>query len=186
MAAEVRLCFMGLLRHANLVLFLVEVPVDPGSDGLIPTITIEDTDKQPAAKDVPPIPGALPAAKAAPIPDWYKVGWRAFTDIDKPSEDEDQKQLRLMNAWIPDQYYGQWYYNAAVIIFVRQPSTCHPAHVQIPFFSPIIKQGRTCGTLHNPLQSWLWLALHSLGLVQYLLHYLHGACTTSCAGRHST
>jgi len=128
MAAKVGLFFMGLLRRANPLLFLVEVPVDPGSDSQIPTITIEDVDKQPD-KDVPPVPGALPAAKAPPIPDWYKVGWRAFTDIDKPSEDEDQKQLRLMNAWIPEQYYGQWYYNAAIIIFVRHPTACHPVRV---------------------------------------------------------
>ena len=150
-------------------LFLVEVPVDPGSDGQIPTITIEDVDEQPA-KGVSPIPGALPAAKAGPIPDWYKVGWRAFTDVDKPSEDEDQKQLRIMNSWIPEQYYGQWYYNAAVIIFVRHSTACHPlahsfSNPKSLFFSPIIKQGRARGTLHSPFQSWLWLALHSLGLV---------------------
>ena len=119
MAVEVGLFFMGSLRHANLVHFLVEVAVDPGSHGLIPTITIEDVDEKPA-KDAPQIPGSLPASepKAPFIPDWYKVGWRAFTDLDKAPEDEDQKQLRLMNAWISEQYYGQWYYNAAVIIFV--------------------------------------------------------------------
>jgi len=125
MSAEVRLFFVGLLPHVNLFLFLVELPVDPGIDGPIPSITIEDVDEQPA-KDVAPIPGTLPAAKAASIPDWYKVGWRAFADIDKPSEDEDQKQLRLMDAWIPEQYYGQWYYNAAIIIFVRHSTACHP------------------------------------------------------------
>ena len=147
--------------------FLVEVPVDPGSDGQIPTITIEDVDEQPA-KDAPTIPGTLPAAKAGPIPDWYKVGWRAFTDVDRPAEDEDQKQLRIMNAWIPEQYYGQWYYNAAVIIFVRHSTACHPFSpltFKSLFFSTIINLGRARGTLHSPLQSWLWLALHSLGLV---------------------
>jgi hypothetical protein len=97
--------------------------VDTGSDGPIPTITIEDVDKE-GPKDTPSVPvqpGQLPASKAPVIPDWYKVGWRAFTDLDKPLEEEDQKQLRLMNTWISEQYYGQWYYNAAVIIFV-----CHP------------------------------------------------------------
>jgi hypothetical protein len=45
---------MRPLPHANLLLFLVEVSVDPGSDGQIPTITIKDVDEQPA-KDVPAI-----------------------------------------------------------------------------------------------------------------------------------
>ncbi|KAI9511781.1 tricalbin [Russula earlei] len=93
-----------------------EVAVDSGSDGLIPTITIEDVDKT-ETKDAPQIPGEIPASKAPQIPDWYKVGWRAFTDLDNPPEGEDQRQLRLMNAWISEQYYGQWYYNAAIIIF---------------------------------------------------------------------
>ena len=113
---------MALLRHADL---LVEVAVDPGSDGLIPTITIQDVDKA-ESKDVPQVsvPGELPASKATEIPDWYKVGWRAFTDLDNPPENEDQKQLRLMNSWISDQYYGQWYYNAGVIIFVCRSMPC--------------------------------------------------------------
>jgi len=97
-----------------------ELSVDTGSDGPIPTITIEDADKE-GPKDAPPVPGQLPASKAPVIPDWYKVGWRAFTDLDKPSEEDDQRQLRLMNTWISEQYYGQWYYNAAVIIFVCRP-----------------------------------------------------------------
>jgi hypothetical protein len=97
---------------------LQELAVDTGSDG-VPTIIIEDVDKE-GPKDAPPVPGQLPAAKAPVIPDWYKVGWRAFTDLDKPPEDNDQRQLRLMNTWISEQYYGEWYYNAAVIIFV-----CH-------------------------------------------------------------
>ncbi|KAI0308025.1 tricalbin [Multifurca ochricompacta] len=94
-----------------------EVAIDSGNgnDSLIPTITIEDVDEE-QVKDVPQFPGDYPTSKAAHIPDWYKVGWRAFTD-DKTSEDVDQKQLRLMNSWISEQYYGEWYYNAAVIIF---------------------------------------------------------------------
>jgi hypothetical protein len=106
---------------------LQELAVDTGSDGPIPTITIEDVDKgdkegdKEGPKDARPIPGQLPASKAPAIPDWYKVGWRAFTDLDKPPEEDDQRQLRLMNTWISEQYYGQWYYNAAVIVFV-----CHP------------------------------------------------------------
>jgi hypothetical protein len=124
--------------HAELFLFLVELAVDPGSDDLIPTITIEDVDvdKEGAkpgrqsisgsSNDAPNIPGQLPASKAPVVPDWYKVGWGAFTGLDKPLEDDDQRQLRLMNTWISEQYYGQWYYNAAVIIFVR-----HSTHISL-------------------------------------------------------
>lgn len=93
-----------------------EVVVDTGNGSPIPTITIQDVDKE-QPKDIPrQLPGFLPTSEAAGIPDWYKVGWRAFTDLDKSPEDEDQKQLRVMNSWISQQYYGEWYYNAAVII----------------------------------------------------------------------
>jgi hypothetical protein len=138
MVVEVSLPFMCSLRHAELVLFLVELAVDPGSQGLIPTITIEDVDKEgpEGVKDAPPIPGQLPASKAPLIPDWYKVGWRAFTDLDKPLEDDDQRQLRLMNSWISEQYYGQWYYNAAVIIFVCHPTPYLTAACSCSHFSP--------------------------------------------------
>jgi hypothetical protein len=182
MAVKVGFSFMGLLRHTDLLLFLAEVAVDPGSDGLIPTITIEDVDEKPA-KDVPPVPGELPASKAAAIPDWYKVGWRAFTDLDKPLEAEDQKQLRLMNSWLSEQYYGEWYYNAGIIIFVCHSTAYIPASALMFKILPsrILKQGRTHGTLYDPFQPWLWLALHSLGHVQYLLHHFDGSCTTTCA-----
>ena len=104
------------LLHTDLL--IPEAAVDTGNDVVLPTITIEDVDKgQP--DDIPqPLPGLHPASEPAAIPDWYKVGWRAFTDIDKPLEDEDKQQLRLMNSWISQQYYGEWYHNAAVIISV--------------------------------------------------------------------
>ena len=95
-----------------------EVAVDTGNASLLPTITIQDVDKE-QPEDIPQqLPGSLPTSEVAGIPDWYKVGWRAFTDFDKPLEEEDQKQLRLMNSWISQQYYGEWYYNAALVISV--------------------------------------------------------------------
>jgi hypothetical protein len=167
MVVKVSLPFMWFLHHAEFVLSLVELAVDPGSDGPIPTITIEDVDKE-GVKDAPRIPGQLPASKAPLIPDWYKVGWRAFTDLDKPLEDDDQRQLRLMNSWISEQYYGQWYYNAAVIIFVCHPTlyltaACSCSH--FPSSCTHNKQGCICVTLYYPLQPRRWLALRSLGLV---------------------
>ncbi|KAI0067953.1 tricalbin [Artomyces pyxidatus] len=92
-----------------------------GSGNVVPTITIEDVDRvtkeQGKEEEGPQPPGALPSAAAAAIPDWYKVGWRAFTDLDNGEEDEDQKQRRMLNAFISEQYYGEWYHNAALIVF---------------------------------------------------------------------
>lgn len=172
---------MCFLRHTKLLLFLVELAVDSGGVGPIPTITVEDVDKE-VPMDAPQIPGRLPASKAPPIPDWYKVGWRAFTDIDKPLEDDDQRQLRLMNTWISEQYYGQWYQNAGIISFVCHPTPCLIAACSCSYPSPCSynKQGCICGTLCGTLQPWLWLALHYPGLVQYILHDFHGSCTTPC------
>lgn len=71
-------------------------------------------------EDTTPLPGAMPSQAAAAIPDWYKVGWRAFTDLDKP-DDQDKKDERMLHAFISEQYYGDWYHNAGIIIFVRVP-----------------------------------------------------------------
>jgi hypothetical protein len=145
-----------------------ELPVDTGSEATVPTITIEDTDKE-QAKDAPQLPGDLLASKASQIPDWYKVGWPAFTTPEIVSEDADQKQLRLMNAWLSDQYYGQWYHNAAIITFV-----CHfRAHSSVPHSqccsrpppSSELNQGRARISLYDPFQLRLGLALPSLSLM---------------------
>ncbi|TFY83046.1 hypothetical protein EWM64_g967 [Hericium alpestre] len=101
-----------------------EVPIDTGAKGVVPTITIEDVDKKPPSTDGQPAataghaqtPGAFPAGRAPPIPDWYKIGWRTFTGIDV-EEDEDEKDKRMLHAFISDQFYGDWYHNAAIIIF---------------------------------------------------------------------
>lgn len=101
----------------------VEVALDQGAGNVVPTITIEDVDKvhtdADAKDDAPAPPGALPAGAAPPIPDWYKVGWRAFTPPDTSGEDEDAGQARMLHSFISEQYYGDWYHNAALIVFVR-------------------------------------------------------------------
>lgn len=84
----------------------------------------------------------------------YKVGWRAFTDLDKAPEDEDAKDRRLYNSWISEQYYGQWYHNAAVIVVVRV--------IIFPVWH-LTKPGAPV-RLHDPLphalRLWLGMALH--------------------------
>ena len=102
---------------------MVEVALDQGAGSVVPTITIEDVDKaktdSSAKDDAPAPPGAMPAGAAPPIPDWYKVGWRDFTPPDTSGEDQDASQARMMHSFISEQYYGDWYHNAALIVFVR-------------------------------------------------------------------
>ncbi|KAJ8517020.1 hypothetical protein ONZ45_g5719 [Pleurotus djamor] len=111
-----------------------EVAIDTGAPQVIPTITIEDSDEDTpkiSAKDAPPIspgsivekeeavdmPGSI-ASQAAEIPDWYKVGWRAVSDIDKPPlEEGEEKDKGVLAQFLSEQYYGDWYHNAAIIFF---------------------------------------------------------------------
>ncbi|KAI0318989.1 tricalbin [Amylostereum chailletii] len=96
-----------------------EVTIDPGASNIVPTITIEDVDKlalvEHTTNEHPQPPGAMPTGSAPPIPDWYKVGWRAF--VDQQDEDQDAKEVRMMHSFISEQYYGDWYHNAALVTF---------------------------------------------------------------------
>ncbi|EJD55637.1 tricalbin [Auricularia subglabra TFB-10046 SS5] len=95
-----------------------EVAVDTGKGAQVaPTITIEDADAEPptAADGGSPIPGAYPAGPAPAIPSWYKVGWRAVAEIDKDAAEGDELDRNILDAYISEAYYGQWWHNAAVI-----------------------------------------------------------------------
>lgn len=68
------------------------------------------------------VPGALPNQAPYVIPDWYKVGWRQSSGIDDaPLPEGEQKDLSVLDLFISEQFYGEWYHNAAVIVFVRWP-----------------------------------------------------------------
>ena len=112
--------FAALTPHAPL-----ELALDTGTSDVLPTITIEDVDKAPVPDKnpdpTPQLPGAMPTGPAPDIPDWYKVGWKAF--VHPPDEDQDVKEARMLHAFISEQYYGEWYHNAALIIFVRAPNS---------------------------------------------------------------
>lgn len=101
--------------------------IDPGTPNIIPTITIEDADVEqpgdgkeiPLEQSQPPLPGALPTAPAPDIPDWYKVGWRAVSGIDEPAQLQgDAKHKLVLDAFLREQYYGDWYHHAGLIVFV--------------------------------------------------------------------
>ncbi|KAG9128333.1 hypothetical protein FRC07_000841 [Ceratobasidium sp. 392] len=101
-----------------------ELAVDAGGPPVAPTITIEDVDK--ATKEVleetntqngQPMPGAMPTGPAPAIPDWYKVGWRAHAGIDDPTPSEEERDKGIIDMYLSEMYYGDWYHNAAVIFF---------------------------------------------------------------------
>ncbi|KAK7694283.1 hypothetical protein QCA50_001464 [Cerrena zonata] len=101
-----------------------EVAIDTGTAHVVPTITIEDVDKQIAddsqprpEQHEPQFPGAIPSAPAPQIPDWYKVGWRAVSGIDLPVNENEAKDASILDTFISEQYYGDWYHNAAIIVF---------------------------------------------------------------------
>ena len=97
---------------------------------MVPTITIEDMSNEPPNGDVehsaehsatdPEAPGAMPSRPASAIPEWYKVGWREVSGIDvqHPAEGEEKDRF-VLQAFIREQYYGEWYHNAAIIVVVR-------------------------------------------------------------------
>ncbi|KAH7915157.1 C2 domain-containing protein [Hygrophoropsis aurantiaca] len=106
-----------------------EVAIDTGNSGIVPTITVEDADK--VAKEEredtgqlggsPPTattPGSYPSSSINAIPDWYKVGWRAHANVDRPPlEQGEEKDKTILQLFFSEQYYGDWYHNAGIIIF---------------------------------------------------------------------
>ncbi|KAG8744411.1 hypothetical protein FRC10_010189 [Ceratobasidium sp. 414] len=101
-----------------------ELAVDGGGPPVPPTITIEDVDK--ATKEVlaetntqngQPMPGTMPTGPAPAIPDWYKIGWRAHAGIDNPAPTEEERDKGIIDMYLSEMYYGDWYHNAAVIFF---------------------------------------------------------------------
>lgn len=105
----------------------------------VPTVTIEDADakleQQSSRADTPKssaqggaqslhsisdgadgVPGQLPPSAAPEIPDWYKIGWRAVAG--QEASETDDRDKHLLAAFIADQYFGDWYHNAAVIVVV--------------------------------------------------------------------
>ncbi|KAF5384758.1 hypothetical protein D9757_006278 [Collybiopsis confluens] len=110
-----------------------EVQIDLGNSNVIPTINIQDVDgeKKIQQKDAPPapsatssdettasLPGAFPSGPAPSIPEWYQVGWRAVSGIDRPPLPEgEEKERSVLQLFLSEQFYGDWYHNAAIIVF---------------------------------------------------------------------
>jgi hypothetical protein len=109
----------------SLLISLAEMPVDTGHSNVVPTIHIQDVDELDAIQEPSGsaseivAPGALPAGPAPVIPDWYRVGWRAVGGIDEPNLAEGEaKDKAILDMFLKEQYYGEWYYNAGLIVVV--------------------------------------------------------------------
>jgi Ca2+-dependent lipid-binding protein len=50
------------------------------------------------------------------------VGWRNVSGIDASSE-EQQAETAVIDAFLSDQFYGSWYHNAGIVVFVSLPSS---------------------------------------------------------------
>ncbi|THV06045.1 tricalbin [Dendrothele bispora CBS 962.96] len=110
-----------------------EVQIDRGHSHVVPTISIEDVDSDktkppPQQEDSPPLPaveddtpsppGNIPSSEAPLIPDWYKIGWRQVSGVDDPPLPEgEEKDLNILSQFLSEQFYGEWYHNAAIIVF---------------------------------------------------------------------
>jgi hypothetical protein len=100
--------------------------VDAGGANIIPTITVEDADHKHAANDAEPPheepsehpPGAFPTRAADAIPHWYRVGWREISGMDRMQLEGEAKDHAVLDLFISEQFYGDWYHNAGVIVFV--------------------------------------------------------------------
>jgi hypothetical protein len=57
------------------------------------------------------MPGMIPEGAAPPIPDWYKVGWRAHAGIDDPVPSEEERDKGILEQWLTEMYYGDWYHS---------------------------------------------------------------------------
>lgn len=72
----------------------------------------------------PDVPGTFPTKPVPTIPEWYTVGWRQACGIDKPPLSEDEKDHNILHTFIGEQFYGAWYHNAGIIIFVCVTPLC--------------------------------------------------------------
>lgn len=104
-----------------------DLDVDTGGSHIIPTITIDDVDEghletvpdgpqEPSEEEKPEAeqhPGTIPTHLAKEIPDWYRIGWRQVSRIDEVQH-EDRS---ILDDFLAEQYYGDWYHNAGVIVF---------------------------------------------------------------------
>ena len=112
-------------------------------------------------------PGAFPTKLAPTIPEWYTVGWRQAVGIDKPPLlDGEEKDNSVLHMFVAEQYYGAWYHNAAIIIFV-----CIWFFVHVPLLN-IIMTGCPGYSFLNAFPLWMGMVNYCTRYMQHhLLHF---------------
>jgi hypothetical protein len=153
---------------------LAEVQLDKGGGGVVPTITFSDADAD-ADATTEKAPGALPASAAGAIPDWYTVGWRQMARIDEPELPEgEERDKSVLDMFVSEQYYGAWYHNAAIIVFVSGTAGNPVVHCLTRVL------GRIRLSLPHAFRFWLGMAFRPARGLQYLLQHIHDSRQTAC------
>ena len=112
---------------------IIGIAVDAGDSNIIPTITIEDADNktvkpplngsglhhEKVVEEPEQLVGAIPTRLADAVPHWYRVGWRAMSGIDELRAEGIAKDKAILDSFLSEQFYGDWYHNAGIIVFVR-------------------------------------------------------------------
>ncbi|KAF8971456.1 C2 domain-containing protein [Flammula alnicola] len=96
------------------------IVIEDHGDDAKPTVIAKDTKQvaQEVQEEAALLPGALPTKAAHAIPDWYRVGWRQVSGIDKPPLPEgEERDKGVLDMFVYEQFYGTWYHNAGIIIF---------------------------------------------------------------------
>jgi hypothetical protein len=161
-----------------------ELKVDTGRSMAVPTITVEDHDGEKSkvvakhttespqevveVSDDHDTPGSMPANTAAAIPDWYRVGWRQNSGLHNIQEGEEKIQS-LLDTYLHEQFYGDWYHNAAVIVFVRI------TQIFLPSLLIIRSVGSPGVPFPDPLWFWVGLAIYYPGVLQHVLLHIYDA-----------
>ncbi|KAG0147448.1 hypothetical protein CROQUDRAFT_42936 [Cronartium quercuum f. sp. fusiforme G11] len=71
------------------------------------------------ATDLDDLPGQISsvAPLSGVIPDWYKVGWAAQIESAANRETSEVRQKEVLETFLNEMYYGNWYHNAGIIFF---------------------------------------------------------------------
>lgn len=112
------------------------MPLQDGPPTVIPTITVQDTDEgsktvasgtdqsaELVQQEEDSVPGGYSTPTASTIPDWYRVGWHQMVEVDDNISGEE-KDKGVLDLFLKEQYYGDWFHNAAIIVFVSLRGGC--------------------------------------------------------------
>jgi hypothetical protein len=127
----------------------------------VPATAVPPPEDEDAGKD---LPGSLADKQEPELPEWFQVGWRQVSGIDGPTPTTEMRGKAALNLFLKEQFYGDWYHNAGIIIFVRSLFSTRTIRT-----SQVISLGGSSVSLHGTFPSWLGLANYRPRLLQHLL-----------------